>query len=79
MWPAGQESDPSPLLSPGEVTPGALSPVLGSPLQDIQGTAGENPEEGYEDGHSPEHLSYGEQLRDLGLFSMEKTVYKRML
>jgi len=49
-WPAANRSDPSPLLCPAEATSGALCPVLGFSFQDIQGTAGESPVEGYKDG-----------------------------
>ncbi|PKU44831.1 rna-directed dna polymerase from mobile element jockey- hypothetical protein [Limosa lapponica baueri] len=40
---------PPPLFCPGEAPSGVLSPVLGSPVQEGQGTAGESPTEGYKD------------------------------
>ncbi len=39
-WPASTEGDPPPLLCTGEATSELLCPVLGSSVQDRQGTAG---------------------------------------
>lgn len=47
------------VLSRGEATSGALSPVLGSSVQGGQGTAGESPAEGCRDGGGLEHLLMG--------------------
>ncbi|PKU31867.1 rna-directed dna polymerase from mobile element jockey-like [Limosa lapponica baueri] len=44
---------PPPLRCPGEATSGALGPVLGSPVQEGQGTAGEGTAEGYKDDEGP--------------------------
>ena len=57
---------------PGKATSGALSPVLGSPVQRGQGTAGESPAKGYRDGGGLETSPDGERLRALGLFSLGK-------
>ncbi|PKU46216.1 hypothetical protein llap_3490 [Limosa lapponica baueri] len=45
-----KRGSPPPLLCPGQATSGVLCPVVDYPLQERQGTAGESPAEGYEDG-----------------------------
>lgn len=43
------EGDPSPLLSIGEAVCGVLCPVIGSPVQQTHGHAGESPAKGHKD------------------------------
>jgi len=45
--------DLSPLLCPGEATAGVLCTILGSPVQDRQGSPRESPVEGHKDGGGP--------------------------
>ena len=54
---------------PGGSTSVALHPVLGSPLADRQGTAGETPAEGAEIRGGPGACPDGGRLGALGLFS----------
>jgi len=51
-----------------------LCPVLGSPVQDRQGTTAESAIEGHKSGEGPgESPIWWKRLRNLGLFSLEKT------
>jgi len=46
----GEGGSPSPLHCPSEASSGVLRPVLGSPVRERWGAAGESPAEGYKDG-----------------------------
>ena len=49
----GKGGDPPPVVCPGEATRGALCAILGSSVQERQGTAGESPGEGCKDDEGP--------------------------
>ncbi|RMC06686.1 hypothetical protein DUI87_16127 [Hirundo rustica rustica] len=59
-------------LCPCETRPGMLHPALTSPLQERQGTLFEVQRKVTKMVRGIDHLSYGVNLRELGLFSLEK-------
>lgn len=66
----GREGIP-PLCS-AEAPPAGPCPALGAPAQTGHEPGGASPEEGHLSIGAMEHLSYEENLRELGVFSLEK-------
>jgi len=59
-------------LGAGEAAPQVLCSVMGPSLQERDQGPGACPEKGNEAVRGLEHKSYGEQLRQLGWFDLEK-------
>jgi len=66
-----QRGDHPPVLGTVEAIPQVMCSVLGPSLQEGHQNPGTCLEKGNEAVKSLEHKSYGEQLRELGLFSLE--------
>ena len=75
QWVKGEP--PPPLLCPSEVPPGVLHPVLGSPVQERLGTAGESPAESYKDDEGTGASLVGEKAEGAGLVQPEEEKAER--
>ena len=71
-WPAVKGRSSCLLLCPTELSPGVLHPDVESSVQERCGPVGTHPKEGHRNDPKVECLPYGDRLRELDLFSLEK-------
>jgi len=72
-WAAGEGGDSAPLLCSGETPPGVLHPALEPSAHNRPGAVGAGPEEATKTIRGMGDLCCEDRLRELGLFSPEKS------